>query len=68
MRRKYSKLIVEYFLKYIEDSPFFGSNALAKAAEYTLNRKEALKVFLNNDRIEIDNNPVENVIRPTAIG
>ena len=68
MRRKYSKPIVEEFFKWIEDSPFFGSNAIAKAAEYTLNRKEALKVFLNNGRVEIDNNPAENAIRPTVIG
>ena len=68
MRKKYSKPIVEEFFKWIEDSPFFGKNALAKAAEYTLNRQEALKVFLNNGRIGIDNNPAENAIRPTVIG
>ena len=41
---------------------------MAKAAEYTLNRKEGLKAFLLDGRIEIDNNPAENAIRPNVIG
>jgi hypothetical protein len=40
----------------------FGKNALAKAAEYTLNRANGLKVFLNDGNIEIDNNPAESPI------
>lgn len=67
-RRKYSKPIVERFLKWVEDAPFFGKNALAKAAEYTLNRVQGLKAFLFDGRIEIDNNPAENAIRPNVIG
>jgi transposase len=67
-RKKYSKPIVEKFLDWVETSPFFGKNALAKAAEYTLNRANGLKVFLNDGRIEIDNNPAENAIRPNVIG
>ena len=67
-RQKYSKPIVKKFLDWVETSPFFGKNALAKAAEYTLNRANGLKVFLNDGRIEIDNNPAENAIRPNVIG
>jgi len=67
-RQKYSKPIVERFLHWVETSPFYGKNALAKAAEYTLNRANGLKVFLNDGRIEIDNNPAENAIRPNVIG
>ncbi len=67
-RQKYSKPIVEKFLKWVESSPFFGKNALAKAAEYTLNRAKGLKAFLTDGRIEIDNNPAENAIRPNVIG
>lgn len=33
-----------------------------------MNRTNGLKAFLNNGRIEIDNNPSENAIRPNAIG
>jgi hypothetical protein len=67
-RQKYSKPIVEKFLHWVEKSPFFGKNALAKAAEYTLNRANGLKAFLMDGRIEIDNNPAENAIRPSVIG
>ena len=67
-RQKYSKPIVEKFLNWIETSPFFGKNALAKAAEYTLSRANGLKAFLIDGRIEIDNNPAENAIRPNVIG
>ena len=67
-RQKYSKPIVEEFLDWVEKSPFFGKNALAKAAEYTLNRANGLKAFLMDGRIEIDNNPAENAIRPSVIG
>jgi len=48
--------------------PLFRKNALAKAAEYTLNRANGLKAFLNDGRIKIDNNPVESAIRPNVIG
>ena len=67
-RQKYSKQIVEKFLKWVDESPFFGKSALAKAAEYTLNRVTALKDFLFDGRIEIDNNPAGNAIRPNVIG
>jgi transposase len=56
------------FLAWVENSPFYGKIALAKAADYTLNRISGLKAFLNDGRIEIDNNPAENAIRPSVIG
>lgn len=67
-RQKYSKPIVEKFFKWIDKSPFFGKSTLAKAAGYTLKRMDALKAFLFDGRIEIDNNPAENAIRPNVIG
>jgi transposase len=67
-RQKYSKPIVDKFFEWVETSPFYGKNALAKAAEYTLNRVNGLKAFLNDGRIEIDNNPAENAIRPNVLG
>lgn len=33
-----------------------------------MNRAKGLKVFLNDGRVEIDNNPAENAIRPNVIG
>lgn len=68
MRKKYSQPIVEEFLQWVEKSPFYGKSALAKAAEYTLNRVVGLRAFLKDGRIEIDNNPSENAIRPNVIG
>ncbi|MGL4820506.1 MAG: IS66 family transposase [Bacilli bacterium] len=67
-RRKYSLPIVEEFFKWIDASPFYGKSALATAADYTLNRVRGLKEFLYDGRIEIDNNPAENAIRPNVIG
>lgn len=67
-RLKHSRPIVEAFFQWIDASPFFGKNSLAKAADYTLSRKEGLRAFLYDGRIEIDNNPAENAIRPSVIG
>ena len=39
-----------------------------KAINYTLERWDALNLYSENARLEIDNNLVENAIRPTAIG
>jgi len=39
-----------------------------KAINYTLERWDALNLYLEHGTLEIDNNLVENAIRPTAIG
>lgn len=41
---------------------------LGQAIDYTLGQWPTLEVFLRNGKVEIDNNLVENAIRPTAIG
>lgn len=41
---------------------------LATAIDYTLGLWPTLEVYLADGRVEIDNNLVENAIRPTAIG
>lgn len=43
-------------------------SALGKAITYTLDLWPALEIFGSDGRIEIDNNTVENAIRPTALG
>ena len=43
-------------------------SALGKAITYTLGQWPALEAFLRDGRIALDNNRVENAIRPTAIG
>ncbi|MDR7001038.1 hypothetical protein J2Y67_003510 [Neobacillus niacini] len=58
---------MEKFLNWVETSPFYGKNALVKAAEYTLNRANGLKVFLNDGRIEIDNNQPKTLSVPMSL-
>lgn len=41
---------------------------LGRAIDYTLDLWPKLEVFLRHDEVEIDNNPIENAIRPTAVG
>lgn len=39
----------------------------AKAMDYSLRRWDALLVHVDDARVPVDNNPVENVIRPIAL-
>jgi hypothetical protein len=45
-----------------------NGGGLAKALDYTLRRWSALIRYADTGHLPIDNNPVENTIRPTAIG
>jgi transposase len=47
---------------------YLPQSSLGKAIDYTLGQWTGLGVFLENGRVEIDNNLVENAIRPTAVG
>jgi transposase len=44
------------------------SDATAKAIDYSLGRWAALTHYLNDGKVPIDNNAVENSIRPLALG
>ncbi len=44
------------------------ASAIGKAIQYALNRWKNLSMYLKDGKIEIDNNLVENIIRPIAIG
>ena len=41
---------------------------LGQAVDYALGQWSTLEVYLQDGRVEIDNNLIENAIRPTAIG
>jgi len=41
---------------------------LGRAIDYTLGLWPKLGVYLRHGEVEIDNNPIENAIRPTAVG
>ena len=43
-------------------------SVIGKAIDYTLSRIDALTVYTTASHLQIDNNPIENSIRPIAIG
>jgi transposase len=47
---------------------FLPQSGMGTAIEYALAQMPGLEVYLNDGRIEVDNNLVENAIRPTAVG
>ena len=47
---------------------FLPRSAMGKAIDYALGQWSSLQVFLEDGRLEIDNNRIENAIRPTAVG
>jgi hypothetical protein len=47
---------------------YLPQSLMGKAINYALNQWPALLVFLDDGRLEVDNNLVENAIRPTAVG
>jgi transposase len=47
---------------------FLPRSLMGQAIDYALKQWPALLLFLEDGRLEIDNNLIENAIRPTAIG
>jgi transposase len=47
---------------------YLPQSLLGQAVDYALGQWSTLEVYLQDGRIEIDNNLVENAIRPTAVG
>ena len=47
---------------------FLPKSTMGQAVSYALGQWESLQVYLREPKIEIDNNLVENAIRPTALG
>jgi transposase len=47
---------------------YLPQSSMGNAMDYTLSQWPMLETFAEDGRIEIDNNLVENAIRPTAIG
>jgi transposase len=69
-RQKQSKDLVDKLFKswkkYVKDLPKKSSTGLA--INYALNNEDALKKFLNDGKIEIDNNAAERAMRSIALG
>ncbi len=51
-----------------DSSRHLPQSALGKAIRYALGQWQAMENYLSDGRVEIDNNLVENGIRPTALG
>ena len=47
---------------------FLPQSDMGKAISYALSIWPSLQVYLNAGRVELDNNLIENAIRPTAVG
>jgi hypothetical protein len=72
VRASQSRPIVERIKKgcavLLESKRFLPKSAISQAMEYTKGLMPGLEVYLEDGRVEIDNNSVENAIRPTALG
>lgn len=70
LRLEKSKPVLETLLPELEKAvaQHLPQSPLAKAASYCLNEWTALTRYLEDGRLEIDNNLTENAIRPSAVG
>lgn len=72
VRASQSRPVVERIKKacalLVRSKRFLPQEALSRAMAYALAQMPGLGVYLQDGRIEIDNNLVENAIRPTALG
>jgi transposase len=70
VRHSQSRPLLEAMKPWLETelSRIPGRSGLAEAIRYALSRWTALCRFLDDGRIELDNNPVERAIRPVALG
>ena len=71
-RQTHSRPIIEalheWLLQVQRSHQHRPQSSMGRAMSYALNQWESLLVFLEDGRVEIDNNLVENTIRPSAIG
>ena len=52
----------------VQRTQLVKADVTARAMDYTLKRWDALLVHVDDARVPVDNNAVENVIRPIALG
>lgn len=69
-RQQHAKPLVDAFHAWLRElhPKVLGSSGTAKAIDYCLRRWNALARYLDDGRYPIDNNLVENAIRPVALG
>jgi transposase len=69
-RSSHSRMIVQRLHRALIKlrNRFLPKSLMGQAISYALNQWQTLEGFLEHGEVEIDNNLVENAIRPTAIG
>ena len=69
-RSSHSRMVVTRLKRALEKlrPRYLPKSPLGQAISYALNQWPALERFLDHGDVEVDNNLVENAIRPTAIG
>lgn len=70
MRNNESKPIIDGLFDWMEEEQYkeLPKSPILKAINYMLSRPEKMRYFLQNPIVRIDTNPIENLIRPIAIG
>jgi transposase len=69
-RSSHSRMVVERFHRALIRlrSRYLPQSPMGQAISYALNQWAGLERFIEHGEVEIDNNLVENAIRPTALG
>jgi transposase len=70
MRQRCSRPIMDALREWmlLQRQQVAGNSATAKALDYSLKRWAALNRFMDDGQLPVDNNWIENQIRPVAIG
>jgi transposase len=70
LRLEKAKPIADAFAQWIKEQylQVLPQSKIGKAFAYAINRWENMPLYLTDGQLEIDNNLVENIIRPAAIG
>jgi len=64
LRQEHARAVAEWLIRQRSKVP--DGSATAKAIEYSLGRSEALTRYIDDGDLPIDNNWLENRIRPVA--
>lgn len=69
-RQRFAKPILDAIKKWLiqNTAEVLPSSSIGKAIAYTLNLWDRLSSYIDDGRYEIDNNLIENAIRPLALG
>lgn len=69
-RQQYAQPVIEDLKRWLDTTrpQVLGASGTLTAIDYTLKRWSALTRYLDDGRFPIDNNPIENAIRPVALG